>query len=207
MTGTMEYKLQPAAMQRQQMACTLSLKQLEAEGVFAGYASVFNVVDSQQDIILPGAFKETLQGRVADIKLLWQHDMREPIGMVEEMREDRNGLYVKGRLLLEVARAREAYALLKQGIVSGLSIGYTPRSWKMDAQHGIRRLHALDLWEISLVTFPANEAARITVVKQASNEATPHALRQWQKDTACGNTVRLADALQHARTMLQRLCD
>lgn len=198
-----EHKVALPAGERKHFDCALEIKTLDGEGVFAGYASVFGVVDSQQDIILPGAFRATLTGRTSDIKLLWQHDMREPIGIVEELLEDANGLYVKGRLLLEVTRAREAYTLLKQGVVSGLSIGYSPTRWKRDEKSGIRRLEALDLWEISLVTFPANEAARVTVVKHAPLDASGE--RQWNRALACGDVMRLATALDNAMITLKKL--
>lgn len=145
----------------------LELKSLDGVGRFAGYASVFDVVDSQKDIIQRGAFTHSLKGRVGAIKLLWQHQQDEPIGVFERMFEDARGLYVEGRLLLEVQRAKEAHVLLKTGAISGLSIGYSPVRYKVDPQTGVRVLSEVDLWEISLVTFPANEAANITVVKQA----------------------------------------
>lgn len=182
MSESKEQKIAPDTRERKHFSCQLSLKSLDEEGVFAGYASVFNVVDSQRDMILPGAFAGTLGGRKGEVKLLWQHDMREPIGVIEELREDGNGLYVKGRLLLEIGRAREAYALLKRGVISGLSIGYSPVKYRLDAGSGVRLLAAVELWEISLVTFPANEAARVTVVKQAGSR----------------EMIRLAAALEHA---------
>ena len=149
---------------------TLHTKHISDAGVFAGYASVFDVVDSQRDAVLRGAFAASLKAG-HKVKLLWQHDMREPIGVIEELREDHNGLYMKGRLLMEVARAREAYTLMKNGVVSGLSIGYTPKRYSTDKSTGVRKLQEVDLWEISLVTFPANASARISVVKQ--DEPTP----------------------------------
>lgn len=115
--------------------------------------------------MLRGAFAESLKGRLSDIKLLWQHDMREVIGIVEELREDAQGLYLKGRLMMDVSRAHEAYTLLKIGAVNGLSIGYSPRKYRIDPESGIRSLSSVDLWEVSLVTFPANEAAFVTMVK------------------------------------------
>jgi len=205
MTNDIEHKIAPNALERQRTAYTLSLKSLDETGVFAGYASVFNVIDSQHDVILPGAFRETLMQRKSDIKLLWQHDMREPIGVVEEVREDASGLYVKGRLLLDIARAREAYLLLRQGVVSGLSIGYTPRNWKTDGQKGVRRLLAVDLWEISLVTFPANDAARVTVVKQGKTQPKSEE-KQWNQAISRGEVMRLAATLEQARNRLENLC-
>lgn len=149
------------------LACDLELKALDAQGRFAGYASVFHVVDSQRDVILPGAFSRTVKGRAAEIKLLWQHQQEEPIGVFDRMFEDKRGLYVEGRLLLNVRRAKEAHTLLKAGALSGLSIGYSPVRYKVGTGDGIRRLSEVELWEVSLVTFPANAAANVTVVKRA----------------------------------------
>jgi uncharacterized protein len=172
------------------------LKTLEENGVFAGYASVFNVVDSQNDVVTSGAFTASIRHRTSEIKLLWQHDLREPIGVIEALYEDERGLYIRGRLLInEVARAKEAYHLLQRGVVKGLSIGYTPRRWSIDPNTKIRHIAQLDLWEISLVTFPANEAAQITVVK--STVATDHALTR--------DTHRLYAALHRAEHALYSL--
>jgi uncharacterized protein len=148
--------------------CALELKSLSEEGRFAGYASVFDVVDSQNDIILRGAFAKTLRERKGGIKLLWQHQMDEPIGIIEKIFEDTRGLYVQGRLLLSVARAREAYDLVKAGALEGMSIGYSPVSFDFEPKTGVRRIHEVSLWEVSLVTFPANAAAGITVVKSGN---------------------------------------
>lgn len=153
--------------ERRKLDFDLQVKSLDAAGRFAGYASIFDVVDSQKDIILRGAFAETLKGRISEIKMLWQHQQNEPIGVFERIFEDARGLYVEGKLLLDVVRAREAYALLKEGVVSGLSIGYSPINYRLHEKTGVRLLSAVELWEISLVTFPANEAAKITIVKQA----------------------------------------
>ena len=153
-------------MHTQQLTCPLEIKSVSDEGRFAGYASVFDVVDNQRDVVLRGAFAKSLREQQGRIKLLWQHQMDEPIGMLERAFEDNRGLYVEGRLLLHVARAREAYALLKAGAMKGLSIGYKPTAYDFDPQSGVRRLQQVELFEVSLVTFPANEAAGVTVVKQ-----------------------------------------
>lgn len=153
----------------------LELKALDGNGKFAGYASVFDVVDSQNDMVLQGAFTHTLQQRAGQIKLLWQHQWEEPIGVITKLFEDARGLYVEGVLLMEIARAKEAYALLKAGVVKGLSIGYTPGRWVHDPDTGLRKLQSVDLWEISLVTVPANAAAQVTVVKSAVSEGEMHA--------------------------------
>lgn len=144
------------------------LKAVDDEaGTFEGYGSVFDVVDSDKDRVKRGAFARTLAERgAAGVKLLWQHDRTQPIGVYESITEDEHGLHVRGRLLVnEVQKAREAFALMKAGALDGLSIGYRTRTFRKDEKAGITDLLDLDLQEISPVTFPANGAARITGVK------------------------------------------
>ncbi|MET0155315.1 MAG: HK97 family phage prohead protease [Rickettsiales bacterium] len=136
------------------------------EGAFWGYASVFFVRDSQNDVVLPGAFKNATQG-ARTIPLLWQHRHDAPIGVINELREDAVGLRVKGKLNMEVAQAREANALLRSGAANGLSIGYEVEDHRYDAETDARLLVAVKLWEVSLVTFPANAAARAESPKSA----------------------------------------
>jgi len=140
------------------------LKSISENGRFAGYASVFNTIDNQNDIIFQGAFANTIK-KNANIKLLWQHKTNEPIGVFSYMREDAKGLYVEGKLLLDVQRAKEAYALLQEGAIEGLSIGYKVINSDIDTHTGTRAIKELDLFEISLVTFPANSDAKITQIK------------------------------------------
>jgi len=191
-------KMFPELREHKWFGCAIDIKSLDERGVFAGYASVFHVIDSQKDMILPGAFARTVMGHKNQVKLLWQHDMREPIGVIEDIREDANGLYVKGRLLLDVGKAREAYTLIKEGVVSGLSIGYSLRRYKMDPDTGVRLLQEVDLWEISLVTFPANDAARISVVKGEDLDEE----EQWRQAVTCGHAMRLAHELERAVRIL-----
>ncbi len=143
------------------------IKSLGQQGYFAGYASMFDYVDNQMDVVIHGAFERTLVENKSgqEIKLLWQHDVREPIGYFTSIKEDNHGLYVEGYLQQEVQKGREAYALLKSGAVRGLSIGYKVKDYSVDHKSGIRIINDLDLYEISLVTFPANEMAKITQVK------------------------------------------
>ena len=164
----MEYKITRDTHPR--ATCGFEIKSLEEDGTFAGYASVFHVVDSQQDVVKPGAFQASLKSRKALVRLLWQHQWENPIGVIESLFEDRRGLFMKGKLLMDLAQAREAYSLLKAGVVKGLSIGYSVKQATKHPTTGVRMLHAVDLWEISLVTFPANEAAQITVVKSVPRE-------------------------------------
>lgn len=142
------------------------VKSISPHGRFAGYASVFGVVDHQRDMVMAGAFQAALNAPLQEIKLLWQHQWAEPIGKIDVLFEDAYGLYMEGQLLLEVARAKEAYALLKEGVLNGLSIGYRPEKYRTDPDTGVRRLDAVSLYEISLVTMPANPQARVSVVKR-----------------------------------------
>ena len=129
-----------------------------------GYASVFGLRDKGGDTVLPGAYAGALKRMAArgdKVRMLWQHDPAQPIGIWDEVVEDGHGLRVAGRLLTDVARAREARALLQAGAVDGLSIGY--RTLRAEAVPGAgRKLIELDLWEVSLVTFPMQAEARIT---------------------------------------------
>lgn len=150
---------------RHQLSREFEIKSLAADGTFEGYASVFGVVDSQRDRVHAGAFKGSIKGREKPVQLLWQHQWDKPVGVITSLFEDARGLYLKGKLLLDVAQAREAYALLKAGVVRGLSIGYSVKRSRRNVDSGIRELLELNLWEISLVTQPANQAAQVTVVK------------------------------------------
>ncbi len=126
-----------------------------------GYASVFGQGDQGGDVVAPGAFAASLAARGAGrVRMLWQHDPAQPIGVWEEVREDGRGLYVKGRLLTEVARGREAAALLEAGAIDGLSIGYRTVKAERDGK-GRRLLTQVELWEVSLVTFPMLPEARV----------------------------------------------
>jgi HK97 family phage prohead protease len=135
-----------------------------AEGaVITGYASVFGVRDQGGDVVMPGAYAASLKRMAAGggkVRMLWQHDQGQPIGVWDEVAEDGHGLRVKGRLLTEVERGREAAALMAAGAVDGLSIGYrTIRAEKLP--EGGRKLIELELWEVSLVTFPMLPVARV----------------------------------------------
>ncbi|MGD8327198.1 MAG: HK97 family phage prohead protease [Sphingomonadales bacterium] len=143
---------------------------VEAEkGIFSGYAAVFERVDQGRDIISQGAFSRSLRERgVQAVKLLWQHDPKMPIGCIEMLREDNSGLFMRGRLSLESVKGRDAYALIRMGALDGLSIGYRVRQAEADKMRSIRRLIDIDLWEVSVVTFPMQSAARVRAVKSGS---------------------------------------
>ena len=135
-----------------------------------GHASLWGLPDRSGDIVERGAFAASLARLAArgdGVRMLWQHDPREPIGLWEAVEEDARGLRVKGRILTEVARGREALALLRAGALDGLSIGYRTLRATRDAQ-GRRRLQEIELWEVSLVTFPMLREARVASAKGAA---------------------------------------
>lgn len=136
----------------------------EDDGTIEGYGSVFDVVDQGGDIIAPGAFKQSLaSGR--KVKMLFQHDPSAVIGTWKSMEEDQRGLRVSGKILTTVKAGSEAYEYVKAGAIDGLSIGY--RTIKSMDRNGKRVIMQAELWEVSLVTFPMNEMARIDAVKAA----------------------------------------
>jgi HK97 family phage prohead protease len=179
------------------------MKSLDTQGTFAGYGSVFNNVDSYNDVVMPGAFNGTLaqwqaKGRFPPI--LWQHDSKQPIGPFTAMREDAKGLYVEGKLLInDVQMAREAYALMSAGAIGGMSIGYNPLPGGETFNPVTKRneLHALELWEVSVVTFPANQEARIESVKSiaaASFDEIEQVIRRMFPATPRRLASRIASA-------------
>ena len=144
----------------------LDLKEVSEEGVFEGYASKFGDRDQGGDTVMKGAFKNSLSQRKAKgVKMLWQHDPSHPIGVWDEIKEDATGLFVRGRLLTTVQKAKETYELMKAGVIDGLSIGYRTIKSLRDDVTGFRQLKEVDLWEISLVTFPMLTSATVTSVK------------------------------------------
>lgn len=143
-----------------------------ADGAFEGYASLFGVPDAGGDVVMPGAFRETLAVRgISGVRMLFQHDPAQPIGIWEDIHEDARGLFARGRLLTEVSRAREVLSLLRGGALDGLSIGFRTVKGYRDPKTGLRRLTKIDLWEISVVTFPMLAGARISAVKRRGASA------------------------------------
>jgi HK97 family phage prohead protease len=141
---------------------TRPLAVLNATGVFVGYAALFNRADATGDIIMPGAFRESLKRRGRDgVRMLFQHDPSEPIGAWVDLTETNKGLAVRGRLNMDVQRGRELAALIDGRGLDGLSIGFKAIAARRDRVTGLRRLERVDLWEISLVTFPMQEGARV----------------------------------------------
>lgn len=162
-----------SALMKKRLDTALKIKSVSDTGEFSGYGSVFGVKDSASDIVIKGAFSKSLstwKEKKGLPALLWQHDTSEPIGVYTKMEEDENGLYVEGRLLIDDdPLAKRAHAHLKAGSLSGLSIGYSMKNndYEYDKDKEAFILKELDLWEVSLVTFPANDQARIDEVKNA----------------------------------------
>lgn len=146
----------------------------DEEGMFEGYASTFGNVDRQNDIVMPGAFMDSLRMRMP--KVLLQHNMDKPIGKCMEVREDNKGLYVKAKLVTSTTDGKDAYELVKAGVIDSMSIGYVVEQADFDQQTGVRKIEKMDLYEFSLVTMPANEEAMITTVK-----SLPTTEREFEK--------------------------
>jgi uncharacterized protein len=175
------------AARRLELACRtqftiLDLKSVSEDGVFEGYASLFDSEDLSGDVIAAGAFRDSLKSRGAGkVKMLFQHDPAEPIGVWDEIREDARGLYVRGRLMTAVARAREVLALMRAGALDGLSIGFKAVKAKRDGRARGRRLEKVDLWEISIVTFPMLPGARVAAVKARPFAASVPTARDFER--------------------------
>jgi Escherichia/Staphylococcus phage prohead protease len=144
------------------------LEELKSRGddgwSFTGYASTFGNVDEGGDVVLRGAFSSSLARRVP--RLLWQHDMHEPIGKVLGLTEDDRGLHGEFKIS-RTTRGHDAYQLLRDGAIDSMSIGYIPEDQEFDEKSGVRQLKSVELLEISLVSIPMNGEARITAVKAA----------------------------------------
>jgi uncharacterized protein len=184
-----------AMMQTKTRDFGFELKSLNEDGTFEGYGSVFGVKDSYDEIVAPGAFAESLATHKAAgtmPALLWQHRSGEPIGIYLEMVEDNIGLKVSGKLALKTVRGAEAYELLKMGAISGLSIGFVTREDSYDRVSGIRTLKRVDLWETSLVTFPANDAARVQGVKSIEGIKSLREAEQYLRDSGLSRTESVA---------------
>jgi HK97 family phage prohead protease len=162
------------------------IKALEEDGTFIGLGSVFGNIDLHDDIVVRGAFEKTISEK-NEIPILWQHNPTQPIGKAV-IEETFDGLMVHGRLTLGAAKAREALALMRDGVTTGLSIGYDVVDSEM-GQDGIRHLKELKLWEVSVVTFPANTEARLLQVKSVlpfQDLALADRTMPWNEEEAKG---------------------
>jgi HK97 family phage prohead protease len=146
-------------------AVLLDIKAIGEDGEFAGYASTFGNVDRGGDRVLAGAFRKTLAKSAGAIKMLRDHDHQKIIGEWLEAKEDAKGLWVRGRIFKELPLGEETLFLMRKGQLNSLSIGYRTLEAEYHREDDARDLKELDLWEVSVVIFPMNEAATIDQVK------------------------------------------
>jgi hypothetical protein len=169
---------------------------LASDGSVEGYASLFGEIDQARDMVMPGAFTQTLKSRgLRKIPMLFQHDPAELVGIWLDLVEDFRGLRARGRLIPDVARGRELLALLREGAIDGLSIGYRTVRGQIDPKTRVRRLYQVDLWEISIVTFPLLNGARVATVKHSprpslQRSAAEAAWRSLQAPPSCTSQLQ-----------------
>lgn len=185
------------------------VKEVGKDGKFVGHGSVFGELDSYRDIVMPGAFKKSLKedfsAKQRKVPMLWQHNSWSPIGVYDEIYEDEKGLYVEGACNMDVQQGRECYALMKQGALTGLSIGYTTVVSEWDEKALTRKLIEVNLWEVSPVTFPAGDNARAQV-KSLAEVGTMSELEDYLRDAygASRNEAKALAARLKAITATQR---
>ncbi len=180
------------------MNCAFEIKASGDDGHIEGLGAVFDNVDLGFDRIERGAFRESLKALKGGVPMLWQHWSDKPIGLWDALKETAKGLVVGGDMNLDVQLGREARSLTKQGAIKGLSIGYIPRDFEFEDE--VRVLKRVDLLEVSLVTFPMNQEARIADVKRATRQVLERSLRNDY-----GLTNR--DAKHVAAIMRNRIAD
>jgi uncharacterized protein len=157
---------------------------VSTQNVFIGYASLFNRRDQAGDIVKPGAFAASLKKRGAEgIRMLFQHDPAEPVGTWLDVEERDRGLFVRGRLDMNVQRGRELHSLLESKGIDGLSIGFKTLHATRDRALNARLITRIDLWEISLVTFPMLEGARVSQVSTRARALAEQVFLKSPKST------------------------
>jgi len=162
-------------MERKEFTAELECKADEKEGTIQGYASTFGgKPDSYNDIIAAGAFTNSIEKNGYGgngIKMLWQHDSKMPAGIWTRMFENKTGLKIEGQLATKTQIGHDAYELIKLGAVNSMSIGFNIVDHEVNPKTNVRTIKKADLWEVSLVTFPANTNATITQVKALIEES------------------------------------
>lgn len=191
-------------MKLQRLETRLEVKAVNDNGRIEGYGSVFGNVDLGDDIVAAGAFADSLTARKSagePFPMLWQHNPSEPIGVWDEFSEDERGLRLAGNVLTDTTRGRDAYAFLKHKAVSGLSIGFQVKEDDFDRDTGIRTIRKADLWEVSVVTFPMNQSARVDGVKfvDAVTGMTEREIERFLRDAGV--------ATRDAKAAVSRLMD
>lgn len=161
------------------------VKEVSEKGQFSGYLSVFHTIDSYKERVLPGAFDDSLadwkqKGRLPPI--LWQHSVRDPIGPFTKMDPDAKGLWTEGELLIDdIPMARQARVLMMKKVVTGMSIGFETVTEQWHKDQMVLDLVKLNLWEGSIVTFPANIDAQVETVKHMLGEGKMPSVREFEE--------------------------
>ena len=173
--------------ERETKRMSLDIETVKLNGVFSGYASVFNAVDQGKDAVAAGAFRKSLQNRKpSDVRMLFQHDPDQPLGIWKTIQEDEKGLFVEGQIASGVKRSEEVLHLMRAGAIDGLSIGFKTKRARVNPTTKVRWILEADLWEISIVTFPLLDAARIDDVKssQCSDLPSIRDIERWLRRDA-----------------------
>ena len=184
---------------REQKHLRFEFKDLTPEGKFVGLAAVYEIPDLGNDVIQKGALTKSIKRSKGRVPILWQHDTKEPIG-IAEMEDTDVGVRITGQLSMSVPAAQKAYALLKDKVIDGLSIGF--ESLKDKVENGIRYLSELKLWEVSVVTFPMHPDARISSVKAIGGDGLP-----MDFDTVLAGMDTMAKGWQMMSALGSALCD
>ncbi len=167
--------------ERETKFAPVDVQNIKLDGSFSGYASIFDLVDQGNDKVAKGAFVNSLKNRKPNsVRMLFQHDPDEPIGCWKKIKEDAKGLYVEGKITRGVRRSEEILELMREGALDGLSIGFKTKRARINPVTKIRTILAADLWEISIVTFPLLEEARIEMVKSHSLRKLP-SIREFER--------------------------
>lgn len=174
----------------------LDIKSFDDSGEFTGYAAAYNNVDFAGDVIVHGAFAESLKRKRKAIPVLWNHEQGSVIGKLQSAVEDAAGLYVSGKLNLAVDKAREVYSLMKNGDVSGMSIGYAVRLSE-PLQDGTRKLKKIELFEASIVAVPCNELAQVLDVKNTETE-------EQEMDKLTAQIQALTEEVKTLRSLIEK---
>lgn len=195
-------------MERKHLSRPFEVKAISDDGTFEGYGSVFGVEDWYRDIVVKGAFAKSLAAhklKGSFPSMCWQHDQQKVVGVYEEMKEDDYGLFLRGRLLKDdVTLAREAYALMKAGAVTGLSVGIRVAVDEYDRNSDVRTIKEAELWEVSLVTWPANDLARVESVKSI-NDIT--GLERYLRDAGGLSRKEAKDLLHRVKSSMRDACE
>jgi len=178
------------------------IDEITEDGTIRGYASIFGNVDKGGDIVAPGAFKKSIKARKGKVlPMLWNHDPGHPIGKWTVIEEDERGLKIEGRITPGVSKGAEVLAMVRDEVIDGMSIGYATIKADYDEVTGVRTLKEVELWEVSLVTFPMNTEATVQGVKALSiDDARDITERDWE-DILTGKR----DAIRLSRSTAQAL--